>query len=90
MIYLMIPFVIAILVMGGIIFYLIRHEDEEKKELRDRLMARDFPEYNYYTKELPELQRERSLEFNQKLKNQKKEKPLTKDEEFNKRIREKF
>ena len=85
-----IALIITNLIWAVLAFFLIKNEDNEKKELRDRFMARDYPEYNYYTEELPEFQRERRLEIKEKKKREKNEKPLTKEEREMKGIVERF
>jgi len=90
MLYWMIALIVVILSESAVIIYLIKHEDDEKKELRDRFMARDFREYNYYAKELPEFQKERQEEIKQKNKEKKKEKPMTAEERELKGIVERF
>ena len=85
-----IALIITNLVWAALALFLIKNEDSEKKELRDRFMARDFREYEYYSKELPEFQRERRLEIQEKKKKEKNEKPLTKEEREMKGIVERF
>jgi len=85
-----IALIITNLVWAVLALFLIKNEDSEKKELRDRFMARDFREYEYYSKELPEFQRERRLEIQEKKKKEKNEKPLTKEEREMKGIVERF
>jgi len=85
-----IALIITNLVWAVLAFFLIKNEDNEKKELRDRFMARDFREYEYYKSELPEFQRERRLEIKEKKKREKNEKPLTKEEREMKGIVERF
>ena len=85
-----IALIITNLVWAVLALFLIKNEDSEKKELRDRFMARDFREYEYYSKELPEFQKERRLEIQEKKKKEKNEKPLTKEEREMKGIVERF
>ena len=54
--------IITNLVWAVLAFFLIKNEDKEKRDLRDRFMSRDFREYSYYTEELPEFQKERKKE----------------------------
>jgi len=68
----------------ALLFYL---HHNEKKDLRDRLMARDFGEYKYFKEELPEFQRERREEFKEK---KKQEKKLTKEQRELKEIAERM
>ena len=90
MIYWMIALIVSNLILGAVIIYLIKHKDEEKKDLWNRLMARDYREYSYYAEELPEFQRERKEEIKQKNKEKKKEKPMTAEERELKGIVERF
>ena len=87
MLYLTIAYIVTVLVLGAVVIYLIKHKDEEKKDLWNRLMARDYREYSYYAEELPEFQKERRAEIKEK---KKKEKPLTKEEREMKGIVERF
>lgn len=82
--------IITNLVWAVLAFFLIKNEDKEKRDLRDRFMSRDFREYSYYTEELPEFQKERQKEIKEKKKREKKEKPLTKEEREMKGIVERF
>ena len=90
MLYLTIAYIVTVLVLGAVVIYLIKHKDEEKKDLWNRLMARDYREYSYYAEELPEFQRERRNELKEKKKREKNEKPLTKEEREMKVIVERF
>ena len=90
MLYLTIAYIVTVLILGAVIIYLIKHKDEEKKDLWNRLMARDYREYSYYAEELPEFQKERNREKKEKKKREKKEKPLTKEEREMKGIVERF
>ena len=90
MLYLTIAYIVTVLILGAVIIYLIKHKDEEKKDLWNRLMARDYREYSYYAEELPEFQKERNREIKEKKKREKKEKPLTKEEREMKGIVERF
>jgi len=90
MLYLTIAYIVTVLVLGAVVIYLIKHKDEEKKDLWNRLMARDYREYSYYAEELPEFQKERQAEIKEKRKREKNEKPLTKEEREMKGIVERF
>lgn len=90
MLYLTIAYIVTVLVLGVVVIYLIKHKDEEKKDLWNRLMARDYREYSYYTDELPEFQKERRAEIKQKNKEKKKEKPMTAEQREMKGIVERF
>jgi len=90
MLYLTIAYIVTVLVLGAVVIYLIKHKDEEKKDLWNRLMARDYREYSYYATELPEFQKERRNELKEKKKREKNEKPLTKEEREMKVIVERF
>ena len=82
--------IITNLVWAALALFLIKNEDSEKKELRDRFMARDFREYEYYSKELPEFQKERRDDLREKKKKEKKEKPMTAEDRELKGIVERF
>ena len=82
--------IITNLVWAALALFLIKNETKEKKDLRDRFMARDFSEYKYQTEELPEYQRQRREEQKEKKKREKKEKPLTPEERERKDIVKKF
>ena len=85
-----IALVITNLVWGAFAIYLIHLHTKDTKELRDRLMSRDFREFKYYNEELPEYINERRDELKDKKKREKKEKPLTQEEREIKDISEKF
>ena len=88
--WLAIALIITNILWAGFAIYLIHLHNEEKKDLRNRLMARDYREYSYYAEELPEFQRERRNELKEKKKREKNEKPLTKEEREMKGIVERF
>jgi len=85
-----IALIITNILWAGFAIYLIHLHNEEKKDLRNRLMARDYREYSYYADELPEFQKERREEIKQKNKEKKKEKPMTAEERELKGIVERF
>jgi len=82
--------IITNLVWAALAIFLIKNEDKEKKDLRDRFMARDFSEYKYHTEELPLIQKERIEELKNQAKKKKKEKPLTPEEREVNKIAERF
>jgi len=85
-----IALIITNILWGAFAIYLIHLHNEEKKDLWNRLMARDYREYSYYAEELPEFQKERQEEIKQKNKEKKKEKPMTAEERELKGIVERF
>jgi len=88
--YLAIALIVTNLTWIGFFIFITHLHNKDTKDLRDRLMSRDFSEYKYYTKELPEIQRERQEELKEKKKAAKKEKPLTQEEREIKKTVEKF
>lgn len=85
-----VAFIITNALWAGLYFYLMKLHNNEKKELRDRFMARDFGEYKYYSEELPQIQQERRDEIKEKKKEEKKQKPLTNGQRKIQTIAEKF
>jgi hypothetical protein len=84
--YLAAALIVTNLLWGVFAIYLMYLHNKEKKDLRDRFMARDFNEYKYHVEELPRIQDERELELKRRAKKEKKQKPLTDEERKIQRI----
>lgn len=82
-----IALIVVILVLGGIIVFLVVSHKNEKAEIFDRYMCKDFGEYKYYKDEYPKFVERKDEALKEKMD---REKNMTESERKRKRVAGQF